>query len=42
MLELRMAVEPCLVLETSWRLAFRTLDSATVTIAILDHARTSL
>ena len=42
MLELRMAVEPCVVLKASWRLALGTLDHAPVTIAILDHARTSL
>ena len=42
MLELRMAVEPCFVLKTTWRTALSTLDYAPVTIAILDHARTSL
>ena len=42
MLELYMAIEPRLVLKPSWRLAVGTLDHAPVTIAILDHARTSL
>ena len=42
MLELRMAIEPRLVLKPSWRLALGTLDHAPVTIAILDHVRTSL
>ena len=42
MLELYMAIQPRLVLELSWRLALGTLDHAPVTIAILDHARTSL
>jgi hypothetical protein len=42
MLELRMAVEPCFVLKTPWRIALSTLDYAPVTIAIFDHVRTSL
>jgi len=42
MLELRMAIQPRLVLKTPWRIALSTLDYAPVTIAILDHVRTSL
>jgi hypothetical protein len=42
MLELYMAIQPRLVLEPPWQLALSTLDHAPVTIAILDHARTSL
>ena len=42
MLELRMAVEPCVVLKAPWRIALSTLDYAPVTIAIFDHVRTSL
>ncbi len=42
MLELRMAVEAWFVLKTPWRTPLSTLDYAPVTIAILDHARTSL
>ena len=42
MLELRMAIESRLIFKTPWRLALSTLDPAIVTIAILDHALTSL
>jgi hypothetical protein len=42
MLELRMAVESCLVLKTPWRIALSTFSHAPVTIAILEHVRTSL
>ena len=42
MLELYMAIETLLVLKPSWQLALSTLDHAPVTIAILNHDRTSL
>ena len=32
MLELSMAIESCLVLETSWRIAFSTLDHSPITM----------
>ena len=40
MLELRMAVEPCLVLKTPWWIALSTFSHAPITT--LEHARTSL